>query len=287
MGKILVTGANGNIAGVALNHMVSTGADIRALVRDQNKAEDLPAMGIEVLVGDMGKPQTLEGVFDGVEKVLLITPVSPEAVEFGKNVISAAKMAGNPHVVMVTANVPEPVNETEVGRQRTEIETVLKDSGLKYTIIRPTFFMQNTMMAIQTVAADGMIYMPCREGSFGMIDLRDVGEAVATVMTTEGHEGKTYTLTGPNSISINDIADDLSLVLEKDVSYISVPIEAAKDAMVGIGMPSWLADYYNELFENFSYNGANFATEDFENITGRSATSYRQFAQDFAGAFKG
>lgn len=239
------------------------------------------------MVGDLGKPHTLDAAFAGVDKVLLITPVSPDAVELGKNAIAAAKKAGNPHVVQVTANVPEPVNETEVGRQRTVAEAELRKAGLPYTIIRPTFFMQNTMMAIQTVASDGVIYMPCGEGRMGMIDIRDVGATVAEVLTSSGHEGKTYILTGPASISLSDVAANLSSVLNKDVTYVSVPVEAARKAMVDLGMPGWMADMYNELFKNFSQNGANFATDDVEKIIGHPATSYKQFAQDFAGAFSG
>jgi hypothetical protein len=75
------------------------------------------------------------------------------------------------------------------------------------------------------------------------------------------------------------------LVVGKDVTYVNVPCEAAKDAMIGLGMPDWLADIYNELFTNFSQNGANFATNDVEEITGHPATTYEQFVKDFAGAF--
>jgi uncharacterized protein YbjT (DUF2867 family) len=220
-----------------------------------------------------------------VDKVLLITPVSPKAVEFTSNAINATKKAGNAHIILLSANLPEPVNETEVGRQRTVAEAELRNAGLPYTIIRPTFFMQNTMMVGQTVAADGMVYMPCDQGQFAMIDLRDVGAAVASVLTSDGHEGKIYVLTGPASISLNDVASTLSSVLGKEVTYVNVPFEAAKEAMVGLGMSAWLADMYNELFKNFGQNGANFTTDDFEEIAGRLATSYRQFAQDFAGAF--
>jgi uncharacterized protein YbjT (DUF2867 family) len=287
MQPILVTGATGNIAGATLQHLTSSGADIRALVRNEAKAEELKRSGVDVVVGDLSNPHTLDAAFAGVGKVLLITPVSLNAVEMVRNAIAAAKKSGKPHIVQLSANVPEPANVTEVGRQRTVAERELRNSGLPYTIIQPTFFMQNTMMAGQTVAAEGRIYMPCGQGQFGMIDLRDVGAAVAKVLASDGHVGKTYVLTGPASISFNDVASTLASVLDREVAYVNVPFEAAKEAMVGLGMPAWLADIYNELFKNFSQNGADFTTDDVERITGQPATSYRQFAKDFAGAFGG
>lgn len=287
MTKILVTGATGNIASVTLPHLVESGADIRVLVRDETKAEALKNMGVEVVIGDLNQPDTLEPAFQNVDKVLLITPVSLLAADLVKNAIAAAKNTGNPHIVRLSSNVPEPVNETEVGRQCTIEESTLENSGLPYTIIRATFFMQNTMMAAQTVANDGMIYMPFGEGQLGMVDIRDVGAAIAKVLTSDGHENQTYVLTGPVSISLNNIASELSTVLGKDVTYMNVPLEAAKEAMTSQGMPDWMADMYNELFKNFSQNGANFVTNDVAMLTGHPATSYAQFAQDFAGVFGG
>ena len=186
MTKILITGATGQIAGATLHHLAASGADIRALIRDESKAEALRETGAEVVVGDLRKPHTLGAAFEGVDKVLLIMPVSLDAVELAHNAIAAAMKSGNPHVVYLSANVPEPVNETEVGRQRTAIEAELIHSGLPYTIIRPTFFMQNTMMAAQTVAADGMMYLPFGEGQLGMMDIRDVGAATAQVLISDG-----------------------------------------------------------------------------------------------------
>lgn len=285
MKKILITGATGNIAGVTIHHLASSGTNIRALVHNKSKAEQLKQMKFEIVYGDFGKPQTLGAAFKGVDKVLLITPVSLDAARFASNAIAAAKQSGTPHIFYISSNVPVPVNESEVGRQRTAIEAELMDSGLPYTIIRPTFFMQNTMMAAQTVASDGTVYLPFSEGQLPMLDIRDVGEVTAKLLMSAGHDGKTYTLTGPASISLNDVASVLSSTLGKNVAYVNVPFEASKQAMMGMGMPDWMADMYNELFKNFGSNGANFVTDDVETIKGSPAIPYSQFVQDFATAF--
>jgi uncharacterized protein YbjT (DUF2867 family) len=194
-------------------------------VRDESKAQPLRDQGVEVVIGDLGKPETLDAAFSGVSKVYLVTSTNPDAVEQASNAIAAAKRAGRPHLVRLSALVPEPVNETVLGRQHHEIDDKIKASGLPYTILRPTFFMQNTMMAAQTVACDGMVYMPMKDGRMGQIDVRDIVEVVVAILTGEGHEGKVYELTGPASISFHDVAAGLSRALGKEVKYADVPLQ--------------------------------------------------------------
>jgi uncharacterized protein YbjT (DUF2867 family) len=126
-----------------------------------------------------------------------------------------------------------------------------------------------------------------KEGRLGMIDARDIGEAAAKVITEEGHEGKTYTLTGPAAISFYDIAGALSEVLGKEVTYIPVPLERAKEAMLGRGTPEWLADALNEYAKAHGEGYSDWTTGDFERLTGHSATCYKEFATDFERVFGG
>ncbi len=94
--------------------------------------------------------------------------------------------------------------------------------------------MQNVMMAAQTAASDGAVYMPFKDERLGMIDVRDVVEVALKVLTSEGHEGKTYVLTGRASISFDDVADGLSRALGRKVTYVDVPLEAARESIVGM-----------------------------------------------------
>ena len=116
-------------------------------------------------------------------------------------------------------------------------------------------------------------------------DARDVAEAVATVLTSDGHEGKSYLLTGPESISIQDVANTLSKVLGKEVKYVDVPPEAAKEAMLGMGIPEWVADGIIETAGALSEGLGDYTADDFEELTGHQANSYETFARDFAQVF--
>ncbi len=203
------------------------------------------------------------------------------------NAIAAAKQSGNPHVVNLSVARATLDHPSRFGREHGETDNELIESGLPYTFVRGIYFMQNTLAAAQTVASQGTIYMPMQNGKVGMIDARDLAEAVAMVLTSDGHEGKSYLLTGPASIYIPDVAETLSRILGKEVKYVNVPPEAAKEAMLGGGMPDWIADGIIETAGALSEGLGDYTTDDFEKLTGHQANSYRTFARDFAQAFSG
>ena len=286
-GKILVTGATGNVSSRLIVELKARGADVRAMVREASEAQGLRDAGVEVVIGDFDKAETLDAAFSGVDKVFLLTPPNPNQVAQARNGIAAAKRAGGPHIVRQSARAVKemPGALPRVSAQHAEIDAELKASGLPYTILKPHNFMQNTLMAAQTVASDGAVYMPMKEGKLGMIDVRDIVDVAAKVLTEAGHEGKTYGLTGPASISFHDIAAGLSKALGKEVKYVDVPLEAAREAMLGMGMSEWLADANNEYFRALSEGFGDFTTNDVEELTGHPARSYEAFARDFAQAF--
>ncbi len=286
-GKILVTGATGNIGSGLIPELTAKGASVRALVLDPSQAQGLRDAGVEVIAGDFDKPETLDAAFSGVDEVFLLTAPNPNQVTQARNGIAAAKRAGRPHIVRQSARalIETAAALPRVSAQHREIDAELKASGLPYTILRPHNFMQNTLMAAQTVASDGTVYMPLKAGKFGMIDVRDIVDVAAKVLTEAGHEGKIYDLTGPESISAQDVAAALSKALGKEVKYVDVPLEAAREAMLGMGMSEWLADANNEYFKALSEGLGDFTTNEVEEITGHPARSYETFARDFARAF--
>ena len=256
-------------------------------MRDESRAQGLKNAGIEIVVGDLATPATLDAAFRGVDKVLLITPPNPNQVIQAKNGIQAAKRSGNPLIVRLSARAVKgtPATLPRISRQHAEIDDAVRVSGMPYTILKPHFFMQNTMMSAQTVASEGTVYMPIKDGKIGMVDVRDIADVAVKALTEDGHEGKTYTLTGPASISFHDVATGLSETLGKQVSYVNVPAEAAREAMIGMGLPEWVADAFGEYFTTFSEGYGDFTTPDVEKVTGHPARSYETFAGDFAQVF--
>ncbi len=289
-GTILVTGATGNVGSILIPILTNLGADVRALTHDESKARGLKDAGAEVVVGDLDKPDTLDAAFRGVDKVFLTTPPNPNQVIQTKNGIEAAKRSGSPFIVRLSAGALKeemPGALPPISGQHAETDPMLRASGLPYNIIRPHNFMQGTMMAAQTVASEGVVYMPLQDSKTGMIDVRDIVDVAVKVLTEAGHEGKTYDLTGPESISFHDVAAGLSKVLGKEVKYVDVPLEAGREAMLGMGLSQWFADAMGEYFQAFSEGYGDFTTPDVEKVTGNTPRSYETFASDFAQVFGG
>ena len=214
------------------------------------------------------------------------TPLSPDLAKMASNCIAAARRAGNPHIVRLSEKTPEPVSAVRTGVLHTQVDAELEASGLPYTSLRSTFYMQNTMLAAQSVASEGMVYMPFEDAKLIMIDMRDVVETAAKVLTTEGHEGQTYVLTGPALLSFHDVASGLSKALGKEVKYVNVPLEAAREALIGMGISEWLAGAFCEYFENYRKGGSAGVANDVEKLTGQPPRSFETFARDFAQYFR-
>jgi uncharacterized protein YbjT (DUF2867 family) len=287
-GKILITGATGNVGSAVLDILSSTDANLRALVHDEPKAQSLRDRGVEAILGDFLEPESLAPALEGVGTVLLITPIHPEQVRQAANVIEAARDSDNdPRIVRLSVAQASHEAPTKNSRQHAQIEEELISSGLPYTLLRPTTFMQNTLATARAVGSEGRKYQPFKDGKLGMIDARDMGKVAAKVLTEEGHEGKTYTLTGPAAISFYEIAEMLSEVLGKKVDYVPISLEKAKEAMLGMGLSEWKAEVLIEYARAHSQGYSNFTTEDVEQLTGHPATSYREFATNFTRAFGG
>ncbi len=286
-GKILVVGATGNVGSGVVAALVGKGAEVRGLAHSDEGAAAVREAGAEAAVGELSEPGSLRGAFDRVDVAFIVTRGMENQVEMAGNAVEAAKRAGVGRIVRLGAFAPEPALETILGRQHHEIDQLVENSAVPYTILRPTFFMQNILGAAQTVASDGVMYWPFGDGRAGMNDVRDIVDVAVEVTTSDGHEGVAYTITGPASISMHDVATALTKALGKQVNYVNVPVEAAVESMVGMGMPQSLAEANGELFPNFANNGADRVTDSVERVTGHPARSIDEFARDFAGMFGG
>ncbi len=282
-GKVLVTGATGNTGSGLVPALRKAGVDVRAFVQDEAKAQPLKDLGAEIVVGDLDQPETIAPAVDGVDKIYLLTWNGPTQAQQAINVIQAAKKAGNPHIVRHSMWGSE---KSRIVQQGDQVEAALSSSGLPWTLLQPTFFMQNLMMAAQTIASDGMLYWDTGDGKLGMIDLRDIVDTALAVLTGDGHEGKSYILTGPEAVSMHDVANTFSKVLGKKVTYVSVPGEAALQSMLSMGFPEWIARGYGELMVGFSQGFASRTTDNVATLTGHPARSIEQFARDYAQVFE-
>ena len=288
---VLVTGATGTVSTALLGALKGKpGLRLRALVRDpaSAKAQALQKDGVEVVAGDLEEPDTLADSFDGVDILWLLTPASALEPSMGSNAVTAARKSKVGHIVRNSAIKAGHDAPNRNGRLHALVEESVKASGIPWTILRPHYYMQNLLSSAGTVASDGMLYMNMGQGRVGMIDGRDVGVFAAKVIEhPEQHAGKTYAPTGPELTTMAEAAEILSSVLGKRVNYVALPQDAAQQAMLGFGLSRWFVGNVVDYGRVYSEGWGDFTTNDFKEITGQDAHSFKQFASDFAPAFGG
>ncbi|GGS80647.1 SDR family oxidoreductase [Nonomuraea spiralis] len=271
---ILITGANGTVSGAVLRSLGDLD-DVRVLVRDPAKA---PA-GVAAAVGDLDEPATLDAAFEGVDTLWLLTAMGPQAPHASMNALWAARRAGVRHVVRLSAIGAAHDAPTRNGRLHALSDVELAASGLDWTVIRPAFFMQNLLGSVN----GDTLYGGTGEGRIGLVDVRDIGDFAAAVLRDPApHKGRTYTLTGPASISLREAAADLTEVYGTPIAYQPVTPDDAYRSMLEAGLRDWDAAVTREYLKAYAAGWGDRTTTAFTDVTGRPGRSFAEFARDHA-----
>jgi uncharacterized protein YbjT (DUF2867 family) len=281
---IIVTGATGTIGKDVVRELQGMDARVRVVARDPEKARKL-FRNVEIVQGDLTNRASLDAAFKGGTKLFLLGPSGPTQVAEQHNAIEAAKAAGITHVVKLSAMGADTGSKLALGRWHGQTEAELKRSGLKWTILQPSSFMQNFLRNAETIKQQGVIYGSSKDGKVAMVDTRDIARVAAHVLVDPGHEGKTYVLTGGEVVSYAQVAATFSRVLGKPVKYVDMPPEQAKPAMLGMGIPAWLVDDLLTLASIFAAGYAAQVTDAVEKVGKATPRTIEQFARDHAKAF--
>ena len=284
---ILVTGATGNTGMEVVRQLRARGAKVRALVRNPDKAPTIAGGGVEMAPGDLDKPETLGQALKGIEKVFLLSAADERQVELQGNLVHAAKAAGVRHIVKMSALGAALNSPVSFGRWHAQTEAQIEKSGMAFTHLRPHFFMQNTLMFAASIAKDGAFHAPMKEAKISLVDTRDIAAVAAVALTTAGHEGKAYEITGPEALSFSDLASKIGAAAGKSVKYVNVSPDAAHQDMRAMGMHDWMADALVALYVVFAAGQASGVSEIVQRVTGQPGRTFDQFAKEHAHIFKG
>jgi uncharacterized protein YbjT (DUF2867 family) len=285
---ILVTGATGLNGRELLSRLSTRGVPARALVRNMAKAGGLATLpGVEIVTGDMAQPESLAEPLRGVERAMLISSSDPMMFEVQANFIDAARKAGVKHVVKLSGIMPELDSPFRFARMHGEIERKLEESGLAYTHLRAGEFMHAYFRQVPAIVGKGMFFLPMEDARIASIDVGDIAEVAALVLTGTGHEGKTYPLTGPEALTMAEVAQKLSAVTGKTIRYVNVDPEDAKKAQRAAGLPDYMVDALAELFAERRKGKESQVSPVAATLLGRPATSFDEFATRHAAIFRG
>ncbi|MGH9317393.1 MAG: SDR family oxidoreductase [Thermoanaerobaculia bacterium] len=282
---ILVTGATGKIGREVVRQLSGAGVPARALVRDRQKAVFLALPGIDLVVGDLRKPRTLDAALRGVDRVFLLSPADPLQVEMQGNAIDAAKRAGVQLIVKISVG-GGPDASTQIGRWHWATEKQLGASRIPFTLLRPNLFMQGMLAFAPSIAETGAFHLPMGNGRVSVVDTRDIAAVAVCALTLPGHAQKIYDLTGPEAISFETMAQEISQAVGSRVIYKDVSPEQAREEMLDGGLLPWLADDMLVLFRSYREGYGAAVSGAISEVTRREPRSFRQFAKDYARLFR-
>lgn len=277
---IFVTGATGTIGSSTVKALKARGARFKVGTRSPDK---LKGSGVDAVAFDWDKPETYASALQGVEKVFILTPLSDKQTEYTQALVDAAKKAGVKHLVKLSVMGADAEPGIFLGRQHKASENAMKASGLAWTMLRPTFFMENFVNFYGVdPKKDSQVYLPHGQGKAAWVDGRDIGEVAAAVMTTPGHEGKVYDLTGPEALGAQEVLDLFSQALGHKYTYVDVPEAAAQKAMADAGGPKWMVDGLLELHHIVKQGWSTATATGVKDVLGRPARSFKEYVKDFA-----
>ncbi|UUZ84845.1 NAD(P)H-binding protein [Paenibacillus sp. P26] len=273
---ILVTGATGSVGREVVRLLHKDGFRVRALSRNPVKA-NFPA-GVEGAAGDLMKPETLQAALDGVEMVFWMLPLTADF-----NFPRMARQSGVRHIVLLSAATVEMGAENAIARLHLNAEQAVQESGAAWTFLRPNGFMTDAFRWKDSIRSESIVRVPFGDLRIPIIDSRDTAAVAAKALSSDGHEGKIYTLTGPEPLTRRQQVRILGEVLGREIGFETIPDDIAREHMLRL-MPAEMVDALFDL----SKQGPRFSAvlPTVEEVTGRAPRTFKQWAIDHSEAFR-
>jgi uncharacterized protein YbjT (DUF2867 family) len=259
-------------------------APFRGAYFSNKQAEAARARGIEAVTIDYNRCETLRAAFQGCDKLFLLGPNALNQSELEHNAVEAAKAAGVRHIVKqsVMGAVEESYSLAKIHRP---VEKAIESSGLAWTFLRPNSFMQNAITFMgKTIRAESAFYSASGQARISHVDVRDIAAVAVRALTEPDHEGRAYTLTGPQALTYDEFADELSKALGRPISHITLAPLDLKNDMLAEGMPEAIADRMLDLERYFREGRASRITRDIKEVTGRGPRRFADYVRETAAA---
>ena len=259
---------------------------MRAFVRDAEKARQLFGDKVELAVGDFADPSSVRSALEGVEAMLLSCADDPRRVEWEMSAIDAAAATGVRRIVKLSTIGAQPGAQVAFWDWHGRVEEHLRSSGVPVLILQSSFYMSNLLAAAEQVANEGRLYAPAREARVAMIAPSDVGAAAAAALAGAGEDGQTHVITGPEAITWDQIAAELSAATGRAVEFVDVPDEGARQALLAAGLPEFVAEQLIKIFGLLRRGVAEQVTDGVHALTGTRPRSFAQFVREHVHLFE-
>lgn len=290
--KLLITGATGLSGSILLQELVRQQIPVRALIRNRAKARELERYpDIEVYEGDMLQPDTLRAALDGVEKAVLISSAFENMVNTQQTFIDAAVQAGVRQIIKYSgaeAGIGFNAQNFQPTRQHENIEDYLIGSGVGWTIVRPSQFMEVYLPGSPTGVDPqrNALVLPIQAARLVPVSIEDVAKVITKLLVETGHDGKIYEMTGPDALTMPEACAIVSEVIGRPITYVNITMEAYQQGLVGAGVPEEIvAHLINLSKERRKCTDANVRLTTHQ-LFGIRPTNFAQFIYKHASAFQ-
>jgi uncharacterized protein YbjT (DUF2867 family) len=285
--RILVTGGTGNVGGSVVTELLKRGAAVRVLARKQPEPGKLPA-GVEIAVGDLLDPVSVEKALQGVDGLFLLNAVVTDELTQALIVYGVAKRMGVKHVTYLSVFKVDQFRDVPHFASKLAVENALREFGVPYTILRPGYYIQNDANLKDVLLGQGIYPMPIGTAGIAAADVRDISEAAAISLTEDGHDGQTYDIVAPTTISGPGNAALWSKLLRREINYTGHNFDQWEQAM-RTKMPSWSAFDLRMMFQGYFDRGFESTETEVARLTkllGHAPRSYEDFATQTAAIWK-
>lgn len=272
-----MTGATGRVGRHVVSSLAGGGHDVRALVREPGGAA-LPD-GVEVVRGDLASPETLGPALLGVDRVYLMWPGLPVDRRVVDVIAAHAR-----HVVYLSTDVADLAEGEEAVSFHQEMERLIRASGMRWTFLRAIDFAANALAWAGQVR-DGVVRQPYGRSARSLIHERDIADVAVRVLTTEGHDGAAYVLTGPEAVTHEEMARILGEEAGREVRWEEMAPEAARRELTAAWGNAAFVDARLRAWESFTRTPER-VTGTVEELLGRPARTFRSWARDHAADFR-
>lgn len=278
---VLLTGGTGNVGSQALKSLLANrNLKVRALVRNPAKARWIADLGGELVEGDLDDAAAVSRAMVDVQTLALITPAGAHAAEQAGKLIALARQAGVQKVVRLSAIKASEDGPTDNTRQHGITERVIRESGMRYVMLRPNYYMQNLLGSLGVIVGEGKLYAGVGDAGIALIDARDVGDALAAAVLTDRFDGTALELSGPQSIGYGAVAAEIGKALGRTVSYVAVSPEAAGEAVRAFGLDDWTVQLIVDYSRAYSIGFGDFVTNSLQSLTGQAPRDIAAFARE-------
>lgn len=264
-----ITGATGGVGGRVAARLAASGHAQRLIVRDPGRAPDLP--GAEIARGSYGDPEAMRMALDGIETLFMVSG-SEDAERLGQHIsaVDAAVAAGVEKMIYLSFLGAAPEATFTFAQDHWWTEEHIRSTGLRHTFLRDSIYTDFLPLLAGT---DGVIRGPAGDGRAGAVTRDDVADVAVAVLLGEGHDGRTYDLTGPEAITLQQVAEELSRFTGRDITYHAETLEEAYASRASYGAPAWEVEGWVTTYVAIASGELDVVTNAVRELTGHAPMS--------------